>query len=417
MTTRSPLKLLTLAALLTALVLTGFGCKGGNKKAQEAAQPVALNWWLVDNSQANVQELLTDYDQLRPNVSVRVRVVRVEELEQLLTQALADNNAPDIVSLPNTWLRGWQHRLAPLPPALTLPYLEMAGVIKKEPRWVLKSVPSLDLRTIKGRFVDVVVEDAYLDEQIYGLPLSLDSLVVFYNIDLLTAAQFPQPPTTWDEFKETSMGITRLDKQGHLLQNGAALGTADNISYAFDIVSALMLQNNTPMVNSSDSRVAFHEPVEVAGQSYSPGMDALRFYTDFAQPTKETYSWSAEEPTAREAFAAGRLGFLMGYWRDLNTLKVMAPRVRIGVSNFPQIEGSLQPAYYADYYLETVMKQSQHQAEAWDLIQFITTPQEVEKYLRAAQRPTAQRQFISQQLEDIDLAVPAAQVLSAKSWY
>lgn len=410
-------KLLISATLFVAVILTGFGCKGGSKDAQEAAQPVTLNWWRVGGGYNEVEALLNDYKRIRPNVSINIKQIREEELDSVLTQALADGRGPDIVSLPNAWLRSWQHRLAPLPPTLTLPYLELSGTFKKEPRWVIKEIPSLDLKTLRSRYVDVVINDVYIDEKIHGLPLNLDTLMVFYNIDLLTAAQFAQAPTTWTEFKDASEKITRLDRQGSLLQNGAALGTADNIPYAFDILSTLMLQNSTPMMNTNGNRATFDQPLEIQGQGYSPGVDALRFYTDFANPTKETYSWSASEPSAREAFAAGRLGFIFGYWRDLETLKAMAPSVRIGMANFPQIEGSLQPAYYANYFVETVMKQSQHQNEAWDFIQFITTPDENKKYLDATKRPTAQRSFVATQLEDIDLAVPAAQVLSAKSWY
>lgn len=410
-------QLLTLSLIFLALMMVGLGCKGGSKDAQEAAQPITLNWWRVGGGYNEVEMLLNDYKRIRPNVTVNIKQIREEELDSTLTQALADGRGPDIVSLPNTWLRSWQHRIAPMPPTLTLPYLELSGTFKKEARWVIKEIASLDFKTLRSRYVDVVINDVYIDEQVHGLPLSLDTLMVFYNIDLLTAAQFAQAPTTWTEFKDASEKITRLDRQGLLLQNGAALGTADNIPYAFDILSALMLQNSTPMMNTAGNRATFDQPLEIQGQSYSPGVDALRFYTDFANPTKETYSWSADQPSARESFAAGRLGFVFGYWRDLETLKAMAPRIRIGMAGFPQIDGSLQPAYYANYFVETVMKQSQHQNEAWDFIQFITTPDETKKYLDATKRPTAQRSFVAEQLEDIDLSIPASQVLLAKSWY
>ena len=416
MTRRSVINISVLIFTLTALLLAGFGCKGGSREAQEAAaKAVSLNWWRVGGSKQNFDILLNDYKKIRPNVSVNVSQIREEELESALIQALADGRAPDVVSLPNTWLRGWQHRLAPLPPTLTLPYLELTGTFKKEPRWVLKEINSLDLKSIKARYVDTVVNDVYFDSKIYGLPLNLDTLLIFYNVDLLTAAQFPEAPKTWNEFKEASQAITKLDKLGRLLQNGAALGTAENIPYSFDIVSALMLQNGTPMMTGGSA--SFQKPISVQGESYSPGLDALRFYTDFANASKETYSWSADQINAREAFAAGKLGFVFGYWRDLPNLKAMAPKIRIGLANFPQIEGSFQTSYYANYFIETVLKQSTHQTEAWDLIQFITTPAEAKKYLESAKQPTAQREFVTAQIADEDLGIPAAQVLTAKTWY
>jgi len=141
MTRRSVINISVLIFTLTALLLAGFGCKGGSREAQEAAaKAVSLNWWRVGGSKQNFDILLNDYKKIRPNVSVNVSQIREEELESALIQALADGRAPDVVSLPNTWLRGWQHRLAPLPPTLTLPYLELTGTFKKEPRWVLKEI-------------------------------------------------------------------------------------------------------------------------------------------------------------------------------------------------------------------------------------------------------------------------------------
>lgn len=407
-----------LVLILSSLSLMGIGCKGGDPEAQaRGSQRVPLQWWGVEESEAALRKLATSYKELHPNVSLTFRSFRAEELEQAVVQALAAGRGPDIVSIPNNAVRAWQERLTPLPPTTTLPALELSGVFKKEQLWVLKKQPSLTLSDLKQSFADVVVGDAVVNQKIYGLPLSVDSLLLYYNRDLLNAANLPEPPATWSEFKDAVTKITKLDSRGALVQNGAALGEADNVPYVADLVAALMLQNGTTMVDSNGTNAAFGGHTGSGSQAYSPGADALRFYTDFANPAKETYSWSKDEPNAFQAFAAGKVAFVFGYWRDKAKLTALAPRITIGVANFPQIEGTLKPSYYASYYLTTVTKQSKFSNEAWDLLQFIASGERIEQYLKSTQQPAASRRIITTQQQDVTLGVAAKQVLSARSWY
>ncbi len=401
-----------LGLLLATLSLAGLGCKKPFN-----APPVALNWWGTEALPAGTKLVLADYQSVHPNISIHYRQVRPEEFEQTLLRALAASQGPDLITLPNTSLRAWQDYLLPLPPNLTLPFLELKGVIKKEPTATLKTVPTMDLRAVQDLFVDAVPPDVVIDGKVYGFPLSLDSLVMFYNHDLLNAAGFATPPANWTDFKNAAQKITRIDKQGRLLQSGTSLGEADNVPYAADILAALMLQNNTPMVDSGGTRATFNQQVTVGGETYSPGADAVRFYTDFANPSKETYSWSKDEPPAWTAFAEGRVGFTFGYWRDYQSLQQSSPRVTVGVANFPQIDNTVRPAYLASYNVAAVTRQSQYQNEAWGFVHFAVRPEEAQKYVADSKLPTAERQLYQAQTQDPDLSVPAKQLLSARAWY
>ena len=205
---------LTLALLgLVALPLFGFGCKGGSNDARnEAAKPIKLNWWRTADTREQFLPIITDYLALHPNIAINFKQIRPEELDQTLLEALASGTGPDIVSLPNTSLKQWQDKLAPLPATTTLPYIEIKGFIKKEPVVTLKTTNSLSLKNLRDNFVDVVYQDAILDGKIYGLPVSLDTLLMFYNKYLLNAADLPVPPATWTDFKLASQKITKQDK-------------------------------------------------------------------------------------------------------------------------------------------------------------------------------------------------------------
>ena len=97
--------------------------------------------------------------------------------------------------------------------------------------------------------------------------------------------------------------------------------------------------------------------------------------------------------------------------------KTLSPKLNFEVTNFPQLDTNGKPIYYAKYYIETVTKQSKHPSEAWDFTTFATRPAQVSKYLTAAKVPTAHRGLVTKQLDDLDLAIPAKQILTARSWY
>ena len=70
------------------------------------------------------------------------------------------------------------------------------------------------MRELRETFVDTAVADSVINNKIFGLPLSFDSLLLYYNRDLLNVADIPTPPLTWSEFSEAVTRLTKLDKQG-----------------------------------------------------------------------------------------------------------------------------------------------------------------------------------------------------------
>ena len=69
----------------------------------------------------------------------------------------------------------------------------------------MRTTPSLSLGQVRDLFVDVVSKDVILeDNKIYGLPLSVDTLAMFYNKDLLNNAGISEAPKYWNrEFLQT----------------------------------------------------------------------------------------------------------------------------------------------------------------------------------------------------------------------
>ncbi|HOZ36765.1 MAG TPA: extracellular solute-binding protein [bacterium] len=419
------LKIMAILIILVFVSTTGWGCKQGNIAAfNELSEPVTLRYWRVFDGDDAFGDIIADYQRLHPNVSIEYKKLRYEEYEMALLEAWAEDRGPDIFTIHNTWMEKYKEKIIPLPDDIELPYAvesdSRTGRMTKADYKKIKSLTSID---VKNRFADAVYQDVVKDNQVWGLPLSLDSLALFYNRTLLDNAQITEPPKTWVAIKEAAKKLTLKDETGKITQAGIAFGTGKNINRSVDLLSLLMMQNGAQMAESGNGRATFHEVSPyITDKSFKPGVDALRFYTDFASPTKDVYSWNDELPEAAEAFVAGKVAMMLGYAYQLPLIKTQGARLNIGVTEAPHINASGTDALgskinIASYWVEVVAKKTKYQNYAWDFLTFATGSEEAEKYLNKTKKPTALRSLVEKQTNDYEIAPFAAQVLTAKSWY
>ncbi len=418
-------RLRTLIIIPVVLALMGQGCTNKPSEAiVNATKPVTVTWWTVYEDLDAIQPTINAYRAIHPNVTIEPRVLRLEEYENTLINALAEDRGPDIFSLHNTWIAKYQNKLAPVPDSLTIPFSSIQGTIKKEKVTEMRTTPGLSVKNLKNQFVDAVANDVILNvpsddgkttvDKIFALPLAGDSLALFYNKDLMNAAGIPEPPVYWDDFQKMIPKLTKQDSQGNIIQSGAALGTAKNVERFSDILSVLMMQNGAVM--EGNGRATFDRVPQTLVTDTPPGDGATVFYTDFANPAKDVYTWNDKMPGSLQAFASGKTAFFFGYAYQLASIKAQAPKLNFGIAKLPQISGNPE-VNFANYWANGVSKKSKNQSWAWDFLQFAATADQTSKYLDNAKRPTLLRSLIQKQTNDIDLSVFASQMLTAKSWY
>ena len=407
------LKIFTLGILGIFMMTTGFGCKGiqgcSIKKPPEA-QPVTLEYWGVWDSPDQVAPLIGGYHSTHPTININYRQLRYEEYERKLLEAWADDRGPDIMAIPVSWLNRYKDRLTPLPAVMSIPVKEVTGTLKKETITSLQEINGLSIGDIKSKYVDVVYNNVIKDNSIYALPYSVDTLITFYNLDLLEAAGIPQPMNNFSELIDQVPKLTKVSADNKIYQAGVALGGTDNIPRYFDIVSNLMLQTN----------------VEVKGSSFNPNAKAesaanfvrvFGFYTDFTRPGLASYSWDSSMPNALDMFMQGNLAYFFGYSYNADAIRAKGVSFDWGITKFPQPAGAQGDKYYSDYWVNVVPKKSKNVNAAWNFVQTTASTDLVKVYLDANKRPTALRALINEQKANQDLAVSANQVLAADNWY
>ena len=408
---------LFLGLLLLAFPLLGLGCQ-----QRVTPEPVTLKYWRVFDGEDTMAPIISAYRQAHPYVTIDYRLLRYEEYEQQLLQAMAENRGPDLFSIHNTWFGEYQSRLAPLPPTTTTAEIVSAESFYSKAGFEERNKRSLTPSDVRQAFVDVVGNDVIRKDEakteaVYGLPLAVDTLTLFYNKDILNSNSIATPPTDWEQFLAAVAKISRLDPSGQIIVSGASLGTADNIPRFSDIIAALMMQNGADMIDANGF-VTFHiTPDRFPDRTFSPGLEALRFYTDFANPTREAYSWNNEMPDALEAFITGRSAFFFGYSYQIPTIRARAPQLHWGVTQLPQADRANNTVNIANYWAEVVAKNSPNQEVAWDFLQFAAKNEQAKMYLDATGKPPALRSLIAEYQSDPIRGPFTAQLLTAKSWY
>ncbi len=392
------------------MITSGFGCKGLSCNSASESKPVSVTYWGVWDSPEQLKALIGAYEASHPTVKVDYKQLRYEEYERKLLEAWADDRGPDIFAIPASWINKYQNRIVPMPSTVKIPVQEVRGTLKKETVISLQTIKGLTANDIKSQYVDVVYNNVIKNNQVYALPYSLDTMVTFYNEDLLDQAGLPEKIVTFNDLVDQTSQLTKVNTDGKIVQSAVALGGADNIPRYFDIVSSLMLQTDVQLKGSKFNPVSNK-------QSAARFAEAINFYTSFARPGLASYSWDKNLPNAFDMFSAGKLAYFFGYSYHADALRAKGVPFEWGVTNFPQTEGAQGTKYYADYWVNVVAKKSKNTDVAWNFVQNTASAQNVKKYLEQNKKPTALRSLVNEQKNNPDIAIFASQVLTADNWY
>lgn len=359
-----------------------------------SSQPVTLQFWGVFDEKSVYDPIIRDFQAQNPNIKIVYRKFTYEDYERSLVDALAAGTGPDIFMIHNTWLSKHGDKLTPMPEEFP------------------KLGPLMTLKNFQDQFVDVAAQDLVFGGRIYGLPLYVDTLALYYNKDILNNVGITRPAQTWEELNSDTEAITRLDGFGNIIQSAAAIGAARNINRSTDILANLMIQSGVRMLDAENLSATFSRPVN----NTAVGEIALKYYTDFANPLVRTYTWNDAQHYSVDAFVEGKTAMMFNYSHQTPLLRAKSSRLNFGVAPMPQISMS-DAKTYANYWAVAVSNRSQSANDAWRFLIHLTSKDGASSYLNATLRPAARRDLIELQKNDLDLGVFALQALSARSWF
>jgi len=374
---------------LLGLMLISAGCSSSS-----GPKSVTLNVWGVFETSENFQTFIQAYQKAHPNVHINYTEKNVTTYQQDLLNSLASGSGPDIYEIHNDWLPTYQDKLVPVPSQI------------------------LTLKDYQSVFVDVVKNDfVSQDGKIYAMPITVDSLALYYNKDILGSAGIATPPKTWAEMQTDVKAVTRLNNAGTFTRSGVAMGTTNNIDRAVDIMYLALLQNNSSYYTPDLSRSTLDQATQTSSGPVYPAVKALNFYTDFSNPNSDVYTWNQNSNYSIDAFANGQLAFLYGYSYTRDTILQKAPNLNFDVAPAPQPDLNQNPVNFANYWGYGVSKQSQNPNFSWDFIKSMATKDTLTTYYTKHNLPSPRRDIISSQISDPVIGTFALANLTAKSFY
>ena len=310
------------------------------RQINNSGPPVILTVWGTEDP-GGISALVAAY----PSAKTSYVQVDTATYREKLLAALAAGVGPDVFEIENRDLAQWRSVIAPFP----------------------TSSAQISPLQVSQLFPDVVTQDFVFRGQIYGLPLSIDTLAMFYNKDLFNTAGIATPPVTWSDFLMDIAPLRAMNAQGQLVRAAAAIGgSRASVPNAPDLISLLMMQNGAQMTSGDLTSATF------ASQTNNKGIDAFNFYIQFANAASPNYTWNDGMGNAITSFVNGKTAIMFGYQADLAAIEAKAPFLNIGIAPMLQAKGATIAVNYPDYMGLVAAKAGKSVVTAQNLVLYLT---------------------------------------------
>lgn len=378
-------------------------------------------WNLFDNSDS-LQGQIQAFESSHPGVDITYKkFVNLEEYWNTIVNELAEGEGPDIFAINNNAILKHSKKFYPMP---------LEGM----------EIP-MNPEIFRQTFFNAAADDLIIADNIMGIPLSIDTLALFYNKQLFVdnISDSDEPARTWDEIKEQVYTLTKADRSPERFGvSGIAMGRSDNIFRFADILYLLFLQYETEMYDDQGQKATFANQQGVAegtGKPYLPGESSLELYTSFGIPSYKNYSWNdsitGRSPEYKEInpFVRGKVGMIFGYpfvYEQIQEaiqgqVKTGGTHIAlndVGISPVPQLydyeETGKQDAY-ANYFPFVVSRNTQNPVEAWNLLLYLSSPDSLQTYHEKTHKPTSRKDMVEAQSTEPLWGVFARQASYAKT--
>ncbi len=196
----------------------------------------------------------------------------------------------------------------------------------------------------EAQFENTFIEAAnpfLAQDGVIAVPAFADPLILYWNKDMLANAGYAQAPKYWDELYGIAQKASKKDESGALTKSAIALGEYRNITNAKDIIATLILQagGDITAYDASGRLIPALTP-RAGGASTQATVSATRFYTEFADPSKNQYSWNRSMLESQKVFAAGDVALYIGYASEAPLITRINPNLNFGLAPIPQIRSA-----------------------------------------------------------------------------
>ncbi|MBV2365584.1 ABC transporter substrate-binding protein [Streptomonospora nanhaiensis] len=173
------------AAGIAALVLAATACGGGS--GEDEVVELRFSWWGADDRHATTQEVIERFEQAHPNIRVEGEYTDWESYWDRLATNTAANDAPDIITQEERYLREYADRGA------------------------LLDLNEVGEQLDTSQLDELVMPGGELDGGLFGVPTGVNAFTIMADPQAFEEAGVEMPDDenwTWEEYVETAVAIS-----------------------------------------------------------------------------------------------------------------------------------------------------------------------------------------------------------------
>lgn len=330
--------------LIVAIALAIIGCQNlPISSVSTTTTPVIIklsSWTASPAEQKLLRQVLQNFEAQHPGIKVKHEVINDQYMDVIKTR-LVGEAAPDVFYLD----------------VFETPFLIDQNVLEPLDAYI---TPKFDLTD----FEETLLNSFKYKNHIYGLPKDYSTLTLFYNKKAFAAAGLTSPPTTWDQLRSYSQKLTKNSNQdGRIDQYGfGEMPELARQAYKIKAFGGQLVDQNGYAAFASQA-----------------GLQGLQLAVDQYQKDRSSAQKSdVGANSGSEMFGSGKVAMVIeGNWA-IPFLTETFPKLEFATAEVPSINDKKGTMVFTVAYV--MNKQSQHKAEAWELISYLTGKEGMSKW-------------------------------------
>ncbi|MBW4592300.1 MAG: ABC transporter substrate-binding protein [Brasilonema angustatum HA4187-MV1] len=334
------------ASVFGSIALLVIGCQNlpfASVPSAPTALTIKLGGWTASPAEQKLlKELLQAFEAKHPGIKVRHEVINDQYMDVIKTR-LVGEAAPDVFYLD----------------ALEAPFFMSQNVLEPLDAYI---TPDFEL----ADFEETLLNSFKYNDHIYGLAKDYSTLALFYNKKAFGSAGLSTPPTTWKELRAYSKKLTiDRNRDGRIDQYG--FGEVPELArqaYKIKAFGGQLIDQNGYAAFASHA-----------------GLQGLQLAVDQYQKDHSSAQKSdVGTNSGSEMFGQGKVAMVIeGNWA-IPYLTETFPNLEFATAELPTINNNKSTMVFTVAYV--MNKQTQHKAEAWELISYLTGKEGMTKWTK-----------------------------------
>lgn len=324
------------------------------------------------------------FEKEHPNIEVKVQFLRIPEMQAKLLPLFEVGNPPDLVETHPSW---------------TLEFGVSGYVEPLNER--IEEWGQID------DWLDKAMTHAVHEGNIYGLPMHLTNMGIYYNQDLFKEVGIAEPPEDWYEFLIDAAKLT-LDRNGDGRPEIWGFPVTTNTMWCY----GWFLQAGAKLYDPETKKVVLDSP---------EGIEALQFLVDLIHKYKVSPKpvpeggWSAAAETVQRMFIQGQGAMYIGGPWDIKPVQEAKPQFDWTIAKSAKGRVRAAPQFGIDL---TIPKDAKYKDEAWELSKQLVTLETEIAATKEANMPMPRKSWMKHPLiKEMELLQPFIEQLPYSTYF